>query len=355
MAVRVVHASLTGAAANPNVLVDGPKWDADHTIADLTIPGSLAFSGNYAVTVTLTGATTITFPTSGTLATTAGVAAGYQPLDADLTAIAALTTTSYGRALLALADAAAGRTALSLGTSATQNTGTSGANVPLLDGANIWSASAAINKNAAALQAPSSSSETLLHLGNADSVISNFTIDGYGAVTQFRGRRFGGTAASPSATSSGAITSLSISGFTTSTTVASSALITLNANTLWSGSNSDTYIGFETTPTGSTTRAAAMRIQPSGGVSIGAAAIAADPGIGALNLAAALTVGTTAKIGSYTVATLPAGAAGMVAYCSDMRVFDGAGTKEGAGVGTGGIATYTGAWKVAGTNSTAVA
>lgn len=35
-----------------------------------------------------------------------------QPLDSDLTAIAALTTTSFGRSLLALADAAAGRTAL---------------------------------------------------------------------------------------------------------------------------------------------------------------------------------------------------------------------------------------------------
>lgn len=31
----------------------------------------------------------------------------YQPLDSDLTAIAALTTTAYGRALLTLADAAA--------------------------------------------------------------------------------------------------------------------------------------------------------------------------------------------------------------------------------------------------------
>lgn len=37
--------------------------------------------------------------------------AAKQPLDSDLTAIAALTTTSYGRALLALADAAALRTA----------------------------------------------------------------------------------------------------------------------------------------------------------------------------------------------------------------------------------------------------
>lgn len=40
--------------------------------------------------------------------------AGKQPLDADLTAIAALTTTAYGRAFLALADAAAGLTALGI-------------------------------------------------------------------------------------------------------------------------------------------------------------------------------------------------------------------------------------------------
>jgi hypothetical protein len=46
--------------------------------------------------------------------------ARYQPLDSDLTAIAALTTTSYGRAFLTLADAAAARSALSLGTMATE-------------------------------------------------------------------------------------------------------------------------------------------------------------------------------------------------------------------------------------------
>lgn len=38
----------------------------------------------------------------------------YQPLDSDLTAIAALSTTSFGRAFLALADAAATRTAIGL-------------------------------------------------------------------------------------------------------------------------------------------------------------------------------------------------------------------------------------------------
>jgi hypothetical protein len=47
----------------------------------------------------------------------------FQAADSDLTAIAALTTTSYGRAFLALADAAAARTALALGTAATAATG----------------------------------------------------------------------------------------------------------------------------------------------------------------------------------------------------------------------------------------
>lgn len=50
----------------------------------------------------------------------ATAASTYQPLDSDLTAIAALTTTSYGRELLTRADAAAVRSALSLGTLATQ-------------------------------------------------------------------------------------------------------------------------------------------------------------------------------------------------------------------------------------------
>jgi hypothetical protein len=52
----------------------------------------------------------------------AAAQAASQPVDSDLTAIAALTTTVFGRALLALADAAALRTAAGLGTAATQNT-----------------------------------------------------------------------------------------------------------------------------------------------------------------------------------------------------------------------------------------
>lgn len=46
--------------------------------------------------------------------------AGKQPLDSDLTAIAALATASFGRGLLELADAAGGRAALGLGTAAVE-------------------------------------------------------------------------------------------------------------------------------------------------------------------------------------------------------------------------------------------
>lgn len=58
-------------------------------------------------------------------ATVTSALAGKQPLDADLTAIAALTTTAFGRSVLETADAAALRTVAALGTLATASpTGT---------------------------------------------------------------------------------------------------------------------------------------------------------------------------------------------------------------------------------------
>lgn len=95
--------------------------------------------------------------------------ARYQPLDADLTALAGLTSaadkvpyftgsgsasvadfTSVARTLVAQTTQANMRTTgLGLGTAATQNTGTSGTNVPLLDGANTWSATQVISSSAA--------------------------------------------------------------------------------------------------------------------------------------------------------------------------------------------------------------
>jgi hypothetical protein len=170
-AATIKHATLTNAAADTTALVDGPKWDAAHTLSGPWTPdqggtgvannaaSTVTISGAYAITITLTATTSLTFPTSGTLATTSDLAAGYQPLDATLTAVAGVVTaankliyfngvdtatsadlTAAGRALIDDADAAAQRTTLGLGTAATQNTSTSGANVPLLNGANTWSA-----------------------------------------------------------------------------------------------------------------------------------------------------------------------------------------------------------------------
>lgn len=72
MAVRITHTKISGktyTGADPD-RVGGQHWDADHTIADLTIPGSLTLSGAYALTITLSGTTSLTFPTTGTVPTT---------------------------------------------------------------------------------------------------------------------------------------------------------------------------------------------------------------------------------------------------------------------------------------------
>ncbi len=123
-----------GQSVTPSVL-----WDA----IVLTGPGTdditgldTALAGKQPLDSDLTSIAALTTTTYGrSLLTTADVAAlksalslgtsditgldsslsGKQPLDGDLTSIAALTTTTYGRSLLTHADAAATKTALSLG------------------------------------------------------------------------------------------------------------------------------------------------------------------------------------------------------------------------------------------------
>jgi hypothetical protein len=77
---------------------------------------------------------------------------------------------------------------------------------------------------------------------------------------------------------------------------------------------------------------------------------------GGAGFAKSVYIGAKLGLKSYTVAGLPAGAAGDTVFCSNCRVFNGAGTQEGASSGTGGVVTYNGSqWKIAGTNITAVA
>lgn len=97
--------------------------DSDLTaIAALTTTAtgrSLLAAANAAAIRTISGAET----SGAAAAAQAAAIAASQPLDSDLTAIAALTTTSFGRSFLDRADAAAGRTLLGLGTAATSATG----------------------------------------------------------------------------------------------------------------------------------------------------------------------------------------------------------------------------------------
>lgn len=76
--------------------------------------------------------------------------------------IALATFTTAGRNLVDDADAEAQRTTLGLGTAATQNTGTSGANVPLLNGANTFSSGQTF------LAATGASPQTAITIDNAN-------------------------------------------------------------------------------------------------------------------------------------------------------------------------------------------
>lgn len=110
------------------VEIVGPDWDGDaetppyinlqtgSTVSssnvsikahDIALQGSASVSGTLAATMSTGSVGTGTFRDSVDARVTAVGGGAYQPLDSDLTAIAALSTTSFGRALLALADSAA--------------------------------------------------------------------------------------------------------------------------------------------------------------------------------------------------------------------------------------------------------
>lgn len=82
--------------------------------ADLTAIAALATTAYGRGLLTLNDAAALASEVDTYFLTPAEGDAAYQPLDSDLTAIAALTTTSFGRGYLTLADASASRTYLAL-------------------------------------------------------------------------------------------------------------------------------------------------------------------------------------------------------------------------------------------------
>lgn len=108
-----------GVTGIPTANVDG----LDVALADGLAYTDAAFAGHLAAGDPHPQYTTAAELSSalGSYLTTSAAALAYQPLDGDLTAIAALSTAGYGRSLLTQSDASSARTSLGLGTLATQS------------------------------------------------------------------------------------------------------------------------------------------------------------------------------------------------------------------------------------------
>ena len=100
--------------SKPTTLSGYGITDAQPLDSDLTAIAALTTTSYGRGLLTLANVAALVTEVDPYFLTPAEGNAAYQPLDSDLTAIAALTTTSFGRAFLALADAAATRTYLSL-------------------------------------------------------------------------------------------------------------------------------------------------------------------------------------------------------------------------------------------------
>jgi hypothetical protein len=85
--------------------------------------------GDYSVTVRDANEQLVSYVPNAALAAEGGGTPSYQPLDSDLTAIAALTTTAYGRSLLTLANQAALQAAVGLPAALSQSGGTVSGNI----------------------------------------------------------------------------------------------------------------------------------------------------------------------------------------------------------------------------------
>lgn len=104
----------------------------------------------------------------------------------------------------------------------------------------------------------------------ADGQNSSVTINTYGGNSGYYGRRTDGVNGTPTAIGSGEfINVIGARGYNGTALTGTAAGIYMSSNNIWSASNNDTYITFNTTPTGSTGNIERMRINQNGNVGIG--------------------------------------------------------------------------------------
>lgn len=205
MTLVVTHTTVTGAAADSTALVDGPAWDANHTLTGVVSASqggtgivnndasTITISGSFGITFTISAATSLTLPTSGTVATTSN----------KLSAFAATTSAE----LAGVISDETGSGALVFATSPTLVTPTLGS-------------ATATSINKVAITAPATSatltlidgttvtgpaaSGTIMTLGNAETVTGAKTFND--AKLLLAGSSSGTTTLKASATASGTVT-----------------------------------------------------------------------------------------------------------------------------------------------------
>ena len=141
---------------------------------------------------------------------------------------------------------------------------------------------------------------TTVHVVGSDTNSNIFTLDAYGAVNvpAFRGSRARNTAAAPQAVQIGdTLSNIQGQGYD-GAGYFTGASIQIIARDNFTPTAHGGSIGFYTLPLGSTVIAEGVRIQPSGGMSVGAAAIAVDPGVGSINISGSLTASGKITVGA---------------------------------------------------------
>lgn len=190
----------------------------------------------------------------------------------------------------------AGTLGSALGSAATKNTGTSGNNVPLLDGANYWSGVNTINLSAGTLPAPPSGA--VLHIGHADATSTMAMVEAFGATPMISYRRCQGTLASPTALT----TTIALGSFNwyghdgVAYTSTSRAGISARAAENWAAGAHGTYFTINVTANGTTTSTERARFNNSGGVGFGSTV---DPGdVGGAIFAGLVQTGGGSRVSS---------------------------------------------------------
>jgi hypothetical protein len=207
-------------------------------------------------------------------------------------------------------DASGSRTALGLGTAATQATGTSGATIPLLNGANTWSAVQAVNLTGGAL--PATVSGTVAQIANAAGTRTAMLLDSSGAGSTIFLRRFNTSLSSPTAVAANDLVGdYGHAGRDNTGNVGEVASYSCFATENWTSTAHGIECRFYVTPNGATTEAKAVIVTNSGHldfnanafptVATGAADCGTSPSISGNDNAFRVTVGSSTNGGKCTV------------------------------------------------------